>query len=178
MRARHLLSRLRRDRRGSAIVELAVGISVLVPMVMATAELARFVMIQQKLERLSMTVGDLNARGDVLTPAQVTSLFDAVPHIMEPFAFSPSGRVIVSQVTTVGSVYPQIAWQQSGGGSLSVASTLGTAGQTATLPQGFTMASDENIIMTEVWYDFEPFLFDGLLRPQRIRMQSTYRPRM
>lgn len=178
MNAPRLLSRLLRDRRGSAIVELAVGIAVLVPMVMATAELARFVMIQQKLERLSMTVGDLNARGDVLTPAQVTSLFDAVPHIMEPFAFSPSGRVIVSQVTTVGSVYPQIAWQQSGGGSLGVASTLGTAGQTATLPQGFTMASDENVIMTEVWYDFEPFLFDGLLKPQRIRMQSTYRPRM
>lgn len=178
MRALRLFARLLHERRGAALVELAVGISVLVPMVMATAELARFVMIQQKLERLSMTVGDLNARGDVLTPAQVTSLFDAVPHIMEPFAFQPSGRVIVSQVTTVGSVYPQIAWQQSGGGSLSVASTLGTAGQTATLPQGFTMASDENVIMTEVWYDFEPFLFDGLLRPQRIRMQSTYRPRM
>ena len=174
---RHL-HRLWRDRRGAAVLELAFGISMLTPLIMGSAELARFVMIQQKLERLAMTIGDLNARGDVLTPAQVTALFDAVPHVMEPFAFSPVGRVIVSEVTTVGYVYPRVAWQQTGGGTLPVASTLGAAGQDATLPAGFTLASNENVIFTEVYYDFVPFLMDGLLSARRIRMQSTYRPRM
>jgi Flp pilus assembly protein TadG len=175
---RRLLRRLLGDVRGAAILELAVGMSVLVPIISASTELARFVMIQQKLERLAATVGDLNARGDVLTPAQVTALFDAVPHIMDPFTFAPVGKVIVSQVTTVGYVYPQIAWQQSGGGNLIAASTVGTAGHTATLPAGFTMATNQNLILTEVYYDFSPFLLDGLLKAKRIHMMSTYRPRM
>lgn len=166
------------DRRGAAVLELAFGISMLTPLIMGSAELARFVMIQQKLERLAMTIGDLNARGDVLTAPQVAALFDAVPHVMEPFAFAPVGQVIVTEVTTVGYVYPRVAWQQSGGGTLGVTSAFGTAGQNATLPAGFTMASNENVIFTEVYYDFVPFLLDGLLSARRIRMQSTYRPRM
>jgi Flp pilus assembly protein TadG len=173
-----LLKRLAGDRSGAALMECALGLAMLTPLILGTVELGRFMLVQQKLERLSATVGDLNARGDVLTPAQVTALFDATPHVMQPFAFGPIGRVIVSQVTTVGYVYPRIIWQQLGGGTLSTTSSIGTASHNATLPHGLTMAANETVIVTEVVYDFTPLLLGGFLEPQRIHLTSAYRPRM
>ena len=79
---------------------------------------------------------------------------------MDPFSFNTSSNayVIISSVTKTGTSNPIVNWQYTTSGSWVQTSQIGTTGSSATLPNNFTMASGDNVIISEVFYYYTPLL--------------------
>ncbi len=153
-----LLARLRADRRGAALVEFAVTLPILTLLLLGGTEVARYVLLNQKLDRVVTSTSDLVSQSDDITTAELTNIFAATARIMLPYDYSHDGVVIVSSVGIVSGV-ARIHWQRSGGGTLARASRIGVQGGIATLPSGFTIAAGDNVIIAETFYAFSPWLW-------------------
>lgn len=163
------------DRAASVSLELALVLPLLVALFLSGTEYVRFTILNQKLERGTAMVADLIAQTSALTLAELDSLFAIVDDTLQPFALSDDGRVIVSSVTgTSGG--PVVNWQESFGGG-SDASKVGDVGGDATLPNGLTLAEGENVIVSEVYYEYQPILLDDVFQDTILYRVSANRPR-
>ena len=171
-------SALGRCAAGNVAVEFALAVPVLLFLMMGSAEMARYVLLHQKLDRVATTVSDLVSRAETISESQVVDIFTAVDQVAEPFDFADLGLVIVSSVTNPDGTGPVIAWQRSGGGAYSATSALGVQGATPVLPTGFVVREGETAIISEVYYDFTPFLSELIVAPQVIYRTARNRPRL
>ena len=174
---RRFLRRFAGDRRGNVMIEFAFMLPVISSLVLGGVEFARYAMINQKMDRVSGFVGDLVARAESLEASDFVDYFAAAEQLSLPFDLLAEGNIIVSSITgeTGG---PEVLWQQVGPGAVSQASTVGAPGGPATLPAGFVLDVNENIVVTEVYYDFVPlFLPPAFVTGGRLHYQSVFRPR-
>ncbi len=171
------LSGLARRRDGSVLIEFAFGAAVLV-LLLGTVELARYILLQQKLERVAMTVADLNARGEELTRAEVLAVFDAVPHLIAPFRMGEAGLVIVTSVGDTGTGRATVLWQERGGGTAQGDSRVGLVGDEATLPDGFVIRRDETAIVAEAFLRYDALFLDPLIASGTMYARAMQRPRL
>jgi hypothetical protein len=165
-------------RSGNVAVEFALAVPVLLLLMLASAELARFVILHQKIDRVATTTSDLVSRVETISESQILDIFTAVDDVASPFDLSELGIVIVSAVINPGGEGPEIAWQRSGGGTNSATSQIGTEGGTATLQGDFEVREGETAIISEVYYDFSPFLSELIVEPQTIYRIAHHRPRL
>ncbi|QGY00978.1 pilus assembly protein [Methylobacterium mesophilicum SR1.6/6] len=92
------LKRLRRDRRGSAIVEFSIILPILLAIWAGMTELAHAIDEWRKLTLLARTVADLTAQGDTQNPISTTVMNDIVASatlVMRPFDTSQV-KIVVS----------------------------------------------------------------------------------
>ena len=166
------------DRGGTVMVEFAIILPILMFVMLAGVDLVRFAMLQQKLNRAAVTMADLVSQYAVITTTHKDQIFLAMEHVIAPFPMGASGRVIISSISRVDAGNPVlVTWQRAGGGSATATSNFGTTGSTATLPAGFTVLAGQNVIVAEVFYDFEPLLFEAVLPSRRVEHNSFFRPR-
>ncbi|MGI9508118.1 MAG: TadE/TadG family type IV pilus assembly protein [Geminicoccaceae bacterium] len=170
--------RFRRHDRGNVVVEFALVLPVLLMMMLASAELGRFVLLNQKIDRVAITMSDLVARAETISESELDDIFNAAAHVAEPFDLGGSGRVVISSVTNVGGGGATVAWQRTGGGSFITASEIGAEGETADLPDDFAVRDGETAIISEVFFDFEPFLSEVIVSPRVIYRRAHHRPRL
>jgi len=165
---------------GNVAVEFGLAAPVLLLMMLASAELGRFVLLHQKIDRVATTISDLVARAETISESQIVDIFTAAGQVAAPFDLADLGVVIVSSVTnpTGDGQGPIIAWQRSGGGSYSATSVLGAEGDEATLEAGFDVREGETAIISEVYYDFTPFLSELIVEPQEVYRSAHHRPRL
>jgi Flp pilus assembly protein TadG len=173
--------RLWRDRRGALIAEFAASLPVLLILVMSGYECSRYVLLNQKMDRVTTTVADLVAQQEDITTVEMAALFDAIAPIISPFTFGASGKMIVSSITLApDGTTKKVAWQQSYG-SLPQASQIGVANGIATLPTGMVIRTNETIIVGEAYYKFEPVFganaFVQTPLTQTVYHRAFYRPR-
>lgn len=173
--------RLWRDRRAALVSEFAASLPMLLILVMSGFECSRYVILNQKLDRVTTTVADLVAQEKDMTVAEMDALFDAIAPIISPFTFGANGKMIVTSVVLdPNGVTKRVAWQKTYGG-LTAPSKIGVAGGVATLPQGMTIRTNETIIVGEVFYDFVPFFisnwFSSTPVSQVVYHVAFYRPR-
>ena len=147
-------------------------------MMLGSAEMARFVLLHQKLDRVATTISDLVSRAETITESQIADIFTAAGQVAEPFDLAGLGVVIVSSVTNADGTGAVIAWQRSGGGTYSAVSELGVEGDEPNLPAGFEVREGETAIISEVFYDFSPFLSELIVEPQVIHRSAHHRPRL
>lgn len=166
-----------RDRAGSALIELGAVLPVLVLLAMAGTEVARYALLNQKLDRVASTMGDLVAQSETLTTAQVDTLFAATAPVAWPFDIANAGAVILSSVSLQGGA-ARLNWQRRGGGALIVASQVGAAGGLATLPAGMILRAGDTLIVAEVWFDFAPVLYPQVAPAARLYHRAFFRPRL
>lgn len=166
------------DRRGNVLVEAAFGLVILLGLLTGGVEMARYVLLQQKLDRTVMTVGDLVSRGTLLTESEIGNIFASVPHLVRPFDFETGGRVVLSAVRRESGQPAEVVWQRFSGQDLAVESRLGGLGEAASLPDGLTPAVNENLFIAEVFFDFEPIFGGGWLAANRLYHRSVYRARL
>lgn len=180
-RIRSLLAgwrRIRRDEDGSMLIELAFAMPLVAALLLGGVEVGRYVLLHQKLDRVASSTADLVSQAEKVSTADIQNVFDAAEYVAAPFDLSTSGTVIVSSITNpLGSADSIVNWQQTGAGTATAASRLGTAGGPATLPDGFTLADGETIIVAEVFYDYAPWLFSGYTSTREIYEMALYRPR-
>lgn len=171
---RHI-QRLRRGQDGLAALELALLLPVLTLLMMGAFEIPRAVIMYQKTARVTSEIGDLVARQDVITPAQLTDLYKAADEIMTPFKFTTYGTVIISSVTQASSTAdPVIAWQCSSDATLLLSSEIGKAGDKPTLPADFTIGAGNNVIVAETYYKYLPAFSKYVYGGRKIFSNSTY----
>lgn len=163
---------------GNMAVEFALAVPVLLLLLLGSAELARFVLLHQKMDRVATTVSDLVARAETISESQLDDIFTAIGEVAEPFAIGDLGVVIVTSIENLDGEGAVIAWQRSGGGSKSAYSELGVEGDTPNLPEGFEVREGETAIISEVFFDFEPFLSEMIVAPTTVYRVAHHRPRL
>lgn len=173
----NFIHRLRASEKGGIMIEAALAIPVLIVLLLAGFEISRLTLLNQKLDRAATSMADLVSQSKDLTTAQLTDMFSAIQHVMEPFDIGGSGKVVVSSIGTVGANPTTIFWQRTGSGSIVATSQIGAEGATPTLPAGMTIASGEALIVAEVFYDYTPFIFWDFVSANQLYHRAFYRPR-
>ena len=165
------------ERRGATLVEFAFVVPVLTFLTLASIELGRYVLLNQKLQNAATSLADLAARGRTLSVTQLDSMFAAVPSITQPYDFAAQGIAIVTSISSAVANDPEVAWQRSGGGALVEASQIGGPGANATIPADLPTRAGDTLIAAEVYFSFQP-LFDILLTPRLLYRSAYVRPRL
>ena len=171
-----LLRRLAADRRGVALIEFGFAVPILIIMTFGTVELSRYVLLHQKLDRIAMTLADLIAQSEELAETDINNIFDAVSHIGQPFDVTGRGRVVLTSVSRSGSQVT-VDWQRINAGGLVAVSRIGQPGLAATLPAALTLTDGGNVIVSEVYFDYQPMLTGSLLGAQQLYRSAFFRPR-
>lgn len=166
-----------KNNRASAAVELALALPILILLCFGGFELTRFILINQKISKTVSSMSDLVARSPSISATELTQMFNAVPHLMDPYNESSNMVVIISSVVNYGDG-PEITWQQSGGGTKSATSNIGVAGGNATLPDGFTLATNENTIVAEIYYEFSPVIAPDIIAGGTLYKRRFNMPRL
>lgn len=175
--AARLIRNLRRDQQGSILAELAFALPLFVTFLMGIVEVGTYLLINLKLQHSVVSIADLVTRDEEISEDIMADIFNAAPQIMEPFEMGTDAIVIVSAISQSEDVPASIYWQRSGGGTLDANSEFGIEGEPPTLPDGLTMRDDETILATEIFYDYEPVIFQ-FIPSQRLRKESFFRPRI
>jgi Flp pilus assembly protein TadG len=163
---------------GNVAVEFALTLPVLMLLMLGSAEMARFVILHQKVDRVAVTTSDLVSRAETIKESELDDIFEAAELVAQPFDLPNLGVVIVSAIINEDGTGPTIAWQRSGAGTASHASQIGTEGGAATLSGDFEVREGETAIIAEVFYDFEPFLSELIVEPQTLYRRAHHRPRL
>jgi Flp pilus assembly protein TadG len=163
---------------GNSAVEFALVLPVLMLLMLGSAEMGRFVILHQKVDRVAVTTSDLVARAETINETDLNDIFDAADYVAQPFDLAGLGIVIVSAVTNDDGSGARVAWQRSGGGSGTYTSQIGVPGGVATLTTDFEVREGETAIIAEVFYDFEPFLSELIVEPQTLYRRAHHRPRL
>lgn len=173
--------RFGRDAGGAVIAEFAMAFPILLTLVLGGVEIGRYVLLEQKLESVAVETADLVAQTNStsITTAELNNIFAAVSHIMLPFTLGTSGKVVVTAVSKSNGGAITVNWQRAGGGTGSGTSHVGAPGQTATLPAGFTVRDGEAVIVSEVFFNYQPmFAATWIAVPAAaLYNESFYRPR-
>ena len=179
-RGRKRFMRLReRARRGVAAVEFALTLPIWTTMILGTADGTYWLLVNEKCDRISYTITDIVTQYQVVTRSNLNDIIQAATQEMLPFTFANNGYVIVSSVYQPTGQNPIIEWQYSGGGSLVESSRIGTTGGAPALPNGLTLNNNDNVIITEVYYNFTPmFVSSGLFPSQLVYRVAVYKPRL
>lgn len=178
---RKLSRRLVSDNRGVAALEFALAMPFLIALFVASTDLMRLMLTHQKAERIAYNTADLVAQVENLTPADMQQIFLAPAEIMEPMEFGARGLVIISSVhRPVDGGDMIVRWQCPGAGTLEAESQVGVEDGIATLPEGLEINFRENVIVAEVYYDFEPWFPVGMTNFMNVGVlykTSVFKPR-
>jgi Flp pilus assembly protein TadG len=179
MMKRIALPQLWRNQQGLAAVEFALSLPLLVVLLFGSVEVTRYIVIMQKLEKVSSTLSDVVAQSQTMSTAKLDQIVTAAAEVMRPYSFSADGYAVISSVSKTGTNNPIIDWQYRGGGSYTQTSRVGaTVGGTATMPNSFVMVSSENVIVAEVFYQYRPLLTGVILPNSQFYRVSIYKPRL
>lgn len=176
---------MRKDERGVAAIEFALCVTALVTLFIGSMELTRYILITQKLEKTVSMITDIVTQTDAnaapLNSSTMSQIFGATVDMMKPYPAGASMYVILTDVTKTGTANPKINWRYCGGGTLSTGTTsrIGTAnGQDATLPAGFTMTAGEEVVIGEIFYQFNPITTQSIVPTVTLYRTAIYMPRL
>lgn len=176
---------LRKDERGVAAIEFALCVTVLVTLFIGSMELTRYILITQKLEKTISMITDIVTQTDTnsapLSTATMSQIFGATQDMMNPYPAGANVYVILTDVTKTGTANPKINWRYCGGGTLSsgITSKIGAAnGADATLPTGFTMTDGEEVVIGEIFYQFNPITTQSIVPTVTLYRTAIYMPRL
>lgn len=144
------LARFSRDKRGVSAVEFAIVLPFMAMLYMGGTAITQAIIVKRKVVVVTHTVGDLVARDNSITNAEVTAIFDAAKAVFAPYTWS--GNLLKIKVTSVNI---NAAGTATVGWGEAFQDTARTAGSPVTLPTGLAVAST-SIIWTEVSYNFTP----------------------
>lgn len=168
-----------RDIGGAIQVEFAFVAPILMMLCLGGFEAGRFILLNMKLDKGANTIADVVSQSSEIQTADIDDVYSAVNYMVLPYDFGDQGIVIVSSVSLDSGGVPIVNWQYSGAGTLAGhPSKIGIEGETATLPDNFTLGSKENVIIAEVMYNYSPLTMPYIDPEDAIYKIAIYRPRL
>lgn len=171
-------TRLWRDRGGASLIELGFAMPILVTLLLGGVEIARYVLLHQKLDRVASSIADLVSQAEMVSVPGLQNIFDAAQYVAKPFDLPAGGTVIVSSVSNpIGTPGTKVNWQQAGAGNVPATSKVGVPGGSVTLPTGFAVADGQSIIIAEVFFTYVPWILGDFTSSNQIYHRALFRPR-
>ncbi|MBN8544152.1 MAG: pilus assembly protein [Alphaproteobacteria bacterium] len=181
---RALFRRFCCHQQGVALIEFVFVLPLILLLVLGGTELTRYVLITQKIDKAGYAIADSVAQSPpdgagALSEATLNATLTTYDSLLRPFDNPARQSVIVTSLQRCG-VNNRILWQFAGGGTLSNGETTSIVNgltpaainasvqnSSATFPAAIsselvTMMNEENMIVAEVFYSYEPFLSDVL----------------
>ncbi|HRF08644.1 MAG TPA: pilus assembly protein [Xanthobacteraceae bacterium] len=151
-----LLTRLRRktaqfsrDQRGVSAVEFALILPFMAMLYLGGTALTQGIIIKRKVVLVTHTVGDLVARDNSLTNAEITAVFDAAKAVFAPYTWSTLLKIKVSSVRINAAGTATVAWSDA------FQDTARATNSPVTLPTGLN-TPNTTVIWAEVSYRYTP----------------------
>ncbi|WP_457106977.1 TadE/TadG family type IV pilus assembly protein [Methylobacterium sp. P5_C11] len=161
-------ARLRRDRRGSAMVEFAVILPLLLAIWAGMTEVAHAIDEWRKLTQLARTVADLTAQGDTQNPISPTLMNDIIASataVMRPFDTSKVRIVVSAMGVDLKNPSPVPLVCSSVANANATARRPGTA-TGLTVPDGYQTAG-MRYVLAEVSITYAPMIGSALVKLAR-----------
>ncbi len=176
----------RRAQDGVAYLEFAIALPFMITLLMGAIEVGRYIVIAQKVEKTAFTLSDILSQGKTLSSADLTNMIFASSQVMLPYTMGADGYVIVSSIEQTGTYSAanpaKVTWQYTSSGvngSWTHASLVGLVGGTATIPSGMTLNDKDNIIVTELFYNYTPIIgTNGVITGGMIYKTAVFKPRL
>jgi len=165
--------------KGAVAIEFALTLPIWIALLLGSSDIAYMMIVTQRVDRIAYTITDIVTQSETITKNDLNNIMIAAGELMRPFTFGDKGVVIVSSLYKPMNGTPTITWQYIGGGSLARGSKIGSTNGTPVMPNGLTLNNNENVIIAEVYYDFDPmFINAGLLSKGDVYRIAVYKPRL
>jgi hypothetical protein len=190
---RAIVRRLRRDRRGAVLVEMAFTVPILILLGFGGIEIANLVLAHTRVSQIALSAADNASRvatgvsmsQPIIREIDINEVFSGVEKQARNMDFATRGRVILSSLERNPAGGQWIHWQRCYGG-LDVDSSFGAAGAGATgtafpgmgrTGREVTAAANTAVMFVEVYYDYEPLLYGRWLGAKRIHTTAAFNVR-
>lgn len=168
-----------RSRRGVAAVEFALTLPIWITLLLGMSDGCYCLIVNERTDRIAYTTANIVTQYQTITLANLADIVQAGSQLMNPFTFGASGVIIITSVYQPQTGNPVIEWQYTGGGTLGKGSQIGTTGGTPALPNGLVLNPTDNVIISEVYYQFTPmFVSEGLFSSGTVYRVAVYKPRL
>ena len=170
----------RRSEGGGVIMEFAFALPILTVLILGTVNTAMYILLHQRLDRAATTVADLVSQPAAITQSDVHLSFDAAKHLFGSlFDLDANGHIIVTSILgTADGPEIQFQFHKDCNASVHASSVGGEIDGPATLPGSMTVLQGESVIVSEVFFDYEPLFFSELIEGGTQYRQSFRRPRL
>lgn len=143
------LARFAGDKRGVSAVEFAIILPFMAILYLGGTALTQAIIVKRKVVLVAHTVGDLVARDNSITDAEVTAVFDAAKAVFAPYAWNGLLKIKLSSVNVNAAGTATVGWGEA------LQDTARANNSSVTLPVGLN-TPNTSIIWAEVTYDFTP----------------------
>ena len=174
--ARYFARRLKDNVAGIAAVEFAFVAPVMLIMLLGTIEVSRAISIDRRFGLVTAMVGDLVAREEDMTAANLTAIYNVVEHVMEPY---DSTKLKIA-VIPVKAASDDESNTKVYAGTTNRPSYNGMAQQAACASYDLTTGlvdKGESVIVVESSYDFAPLLTGNIITATTWTDRSVLSPR-
>ncbi len=157
-----------RDERGSAMVDLAFLLPIMLMLFIGAVEATNVLRLDRKVVASALTTADLVTQRREVSDAQLDDILTAAELIFEPFPPAPHSVAIVGVSFDPDTGSPTIDWTKSKNGgtvpnALTLATGMGTPG--------------EGVVVVRVTYNYTPVFFDFIMGASEIAEVAIMRPR-
>lgn len=164
--------------RAVAAIEFALIAPAMLILFCGGMEIALFLHASYQTAQAASTVADVITRYDTLNSDNIDALLSVASQVVGDTDFEEKGEIILSSISRSSGGTATIAWQCTGGGQYDGESQIGKTGKAATLPTSLTLASDDNVIIAEVYFDYASVFGWLPSSATPIYKTSIFRPRL
>jgi Flp pilus assembly protein TadG len=164
------MRRLLGDRSGIAAVEFALLLPVMVGLVVGGIEISDAFTVKRKVDNASSALGDLVARTEGITEAEMENIFDAAEAMIVPYS-ADNLQIKISAVSINDESEATVVW------GVARHATPDAEDAEVTLPAGVTIA-DTFLIVADVRYTYKPTLGYALTGDIHLGDTVYLRPRL
>jgi len=167
------------SRKGVAAIEFALIAPILIMIYIGLAELGLGMMASRRTSHLGATIGDLVSQSESVTLANINDIFDIGTSILEPFAAGNNLQLRVSCVRMGTDNQAHVYWSDARNwlGAAYQEIIDGTTGTVITDITTDQLPVGENIIMTEVRYQYQAPVTKFLPAPVTFSYRFLHHPR-
>jgi len=166
---------------GVAAIEFALVLPIIVLLLLGCFEVPRYILIYQKIARTSAGVADLVAQADEpITGNQVQDIFIAGKTMMQPYDVVADGKIYISSINNPNGSGVVLTWQRNNDGKLDEDSKYFSnegSPPKISLPAGLTPLSNEEVLISEVFFDYKPIFSTLIYEGSHLFVASYSRPR-